>query len=41
LGCIPVIPALQRLRQDDLELETSLGYIISKINKQTNKPIYK
>jgi hypothetical protein len=26
--CIPVIPALRRLRQENLEFKASLGYIL-------------
>jgi hypothetical protein len=37
---MPVIPVLRRLRQEDLKLETSVGYMVRhhlKIsNKQTN-----
>jgi hypothetical protein len=32
-----VIPALQKLRQEDLEFEASLGYRGNPVSKQTNK----
>jgi hypothetical protein len=37
--CTPVIPVLTRLRQENYELETSLGY--TKQNKNTAKIKYK
>jgi hypothetical protein len=39
---IPIIPALRRLRQEDLKVETSLGYIVrpclKKKKNNNNKP---
>jgi hypothetical protein len=35
--CIPTIPALKRLRQEDCEFQTRLGYLARLCLKQTNK----
>jgi hypothetical protein len=35
--CIPVIPALRRLREEDLECEANLAYIEKKNRKRTKK----
>lgn len=29
MGCMPANPALKRLKQDDLEFQASMGYIVS------------
>jgi hypothetical protein len=34
---VPVIPALERLRQEDQELEDSLGYIVRLCLKKKKK----
>jgi hypothetical protein len=45
--CIPVIPALEKQRQEDQKFETSLGYIVRSClktkqkNKQTVKKVKK
>jgi hypothetical protein len=35
--CTPIIPALKRVRQEDLEFYTNLGY---KTNKKRKHPIF-
>lgn len=35
--CIPVIPALPRLRQEDCKIVASLSFIISRPSQNTNK----